>query len=134
MTGPTAGPPADAEGGRSGLPPELDPRGRRPAGSASPPPAKRRRSKKKIVAWVAAALAATIVVGAASGWAAFDHIVSGIKKINPFCSDPSGRPDGGVVGDLNILIVGSDSRSGLTPAQKKQMHVGHDVGRRSDTM
>jgi LCP family protein required for cell wall assembly len=35
---------------------------------------------------------------------------------------------------LNILLIGSDSRSGLTKAQEKNLHVGHDAGQRSDTM
>jgi LCP family protein required for cell wall assembly len=139
MTGPTDGPPASDAGGGTSLPPELDPRGGRRTTSSTPgttppkPAGKPRRSRKKILAWVAGALAAVLVVGAASGWAAFDHIVSGIKKLDVF-GGLSDRPSGGVTGDLNILIVGSDSRSGLTHAQKQQMHVGHDVGRRSDTM
>src|SRR2546421_49368 len=45
-----------------------------------------------------------------------------------------GRQPGGVKGDLNILLVGSDSRSGLTAAQQRQLHVGHNAGQRSDTM
>jgi LCP family protein required for cell wall assembly len=141
MTGPTDGPPADAAGGRSSLPPELDPRGPRRASTPGPADTPRtrgtrrgpRRSKKKILGWIAGALAAILVIGAATGWAAFDHIVSGIKKLDVFAG-LTDRPSGGVVGDLNILVVGSDSRSGLTSAQKKQMHVGHDVGQRSDTM
>jgi len=35
---------------------------------------------------------------------------------------------------LHILIIGSDSRAGLTHAQETQLHVGHDAGSRSDTM
>jgi LCP family protein required for cell wall assembly len=35
---------------------------------------------------------------------------------------------------LNVLIIGSDSRAGLTKAQKKSLHVGSDLGQRSDTM
>jgi LCP family protein required for cell wall assembly len=103
------------------------------ADQPAPPPAKR-RSRKRIAAWIAGGLAAVLVLGAVTGLVTIDHIISGIKKINPFCTDPCDRPGGGVKGDLNILIVGSDSRSGLTDAQKRQLHVGHDVGRRSDTM
>jgi LCP family protein required for cell wall assembly len=138
MTGPTDGPPAEQPG--SSLPPHLDPRRGRPGTSGRPgadqPPAQPRkpRSKKRIAAWIAGGLAVVLALGAVTGIVTLDHIISGIKKINPFCNDPCGRPGGGVKGDLNILIVGSDSRSGLTDAQKKQLHVGHDVGRRSDTM
>src|SRR3954468_2774360 len=143
MTGPNDGPSADQP--RQPLPPHLDPRrGRtggptrpgaetpapaRPAAAPRPP-----RSRKRILAWIAGGLAAALLVGTVTGVLTIDHILSGIKKINPFCTDPCGRPGGGVKGDLNILVVGSDSRSGLTTAQKRQLHVGHDVGKRSDTM
>jgi LCP family protein required for cell wall assembly len=35
---------------------------------------------------------------------------------------------------LNILLIGSDSRAGLTKAEQNNLHVGHDPGQRSDTM
>lgn len=35
---------------------------------------------------------------------------------------------------LNILLIGSDSRAGLSKAQQNNLHVGHDPGQRSDTM
>src|SRR4051794_3432783 len=140
MTGPTDGPSADQP--RQPLPPHLDPRRGRQGGPARPgaetaPPAatpRPRRSRKRILAWIAGGLAGVLLLGAVTGVMTLDHIISGIKKINPFCTDPCGRPDGGVKGDLNILVVGSDSRSGLTAQQKRQLHVGHDVGKRSDTM
>jgi LCP family protein required for cell wall assembly len=106
----------------------------RPGSDQPAAPSRPRPSRKRIAAWIAAGLAGVLLLGAVTGVVTVDHILSGIKKINPFCTDPCGRPGGGVKGDLNILIVGSDSRSGLTDAQKKQLHVGHDVGRRSDTM
>ena len=34
----------------------------------------------------------------------------------------------------NYLIVGSDSRDGLTAAQKQQLHTGSDTGKRTDSM
>ncbi len=138
MTGPTDGPPADRPG--SSLPPHLDPRRGRPGGPVRPgaeqpaAPPRKRRSRKRIAAWIAGGLAGVLVLGAVTGVVTLDHIISGIKKINPFCTDPCGRPGGGVKGDLNILLVGSDSRAGLTKAQQKQLHVGHDPGQRSDTM
>ncbi len=71
------------------------------------------------------------VLGA--GWLTIASILDRIKHINPFCTSCH-RPSGGAIGDLNILLVGSDSRAGLTKAQQKQLHVGHDPGQRSDTM
>jgi LCP family protein required for cell wall assembly len=44
----------------------------------------------------------------------------------------TGRPAQG--GGTNWLIVGSDSRSTLTPAQRNQYHVGSDQGLNTDTM
>src|SRR3954451_22800950 len=138
MTGPIDGPPADQPG--PPLPPHLDPLRGRPGGPVRPgaeqpaPKSGSPRSRKRVAAWIAGGLAGVLVLGAVTGVMTLDHIISGIKKINPFCTDPCGRPDGGVKGDLNILVVGSDSRSGLTAQQKWQLHVGHDVGKRSDTM
>jgi LCP family protein required for cell wall assembly len=47
-------------------------------------------------------------------------------------SDYDGRPAQGA--GTNWLIVGSDSRSNLTPAQKNELHVGSDQGQRTDTI
>jgi LCP family protein required for cell wall assembly len=86
-----------------------------------------------VIATVAGAMA--IVLTASFGVAALTglSILNSINKINPFCTNCH-RPSGGAVGDLNILIVGSDSRAGLTKGQEKHLHVGHDAGQRSDTM
>lgn len=114
------------------LPPELDPRGRRP--SASPRAAKPGWSRRrKVLTWVAGTLAVIVLFLAITGWTLLHHLLSSITHEQVFCSNCA-RPGGGVVGDLNILLVGSDSRAGLTPQQQQQLHVGHDVGQRSDTM
>lgn len=47
-------------------------------------------------------------------------------------ADYPGRPAAGK--GTNWLIVGSDSRDGLTDAQKTAMHTGTDSGKRSDSM
>jgi LCP family protein required for cell wall assembly len=39
-----------------------------------------------------------------------------------------------VGGDLNILLVGSDSRAGISRSEQNALHLGHDPGQRSDTM
>ena len=136
MTGPNDGPPRgpddQRESGDLPLPPHLNPRGTRP-GDPAAPTGKRKRSKKRIAAWIAGGLAAVLVIGAVSGVIAIDSILSKIRHADVFCHNCN-RPSGGVVGDLNILVVGSDSRAGLTRAQQNSLHVGSDVGRRSDTM
>jgi len=47
-------------------------------------------------------------------------------------SDYDGRPAQGA--GTNWLVVGSDSRSNLTQAQKNELHVGSDQGQRTDTI
>jgi LCP family protein required for cell wall assembly len=67
------------------------------------------------------------VVGVA--WFTISAILGDIhKKSCPSCADPIGGKG------LNVLLLGSDSRTGLTSAQKLELHVGHDAGQRSDTM
>jgi LCP family protein required for cell wall assembly len=134
---------------RRQLPPELDPR--RPAtrrGSSSrskPATAAKRRwhptgvisrwSNGKIAAVLAGTLVVTLGLGAVFGEMALNALIGGINHINPFCtSSDCHRPPGGAFGDLNILVVGSDSRAGLSKAQEKSLHVGNDAGQRSDTM
>jgi LCP family protein required for cell wall assembly len=46
--------------------------------------------------------------------------------------DYASRPAAGA--GTNWLITGSDSRAGLTRAQKRQLHTGTDAGHRSDTI
>src|SRR4051794_26873773 len=116
------------------LPPELDPRGPRPgAPIRSPRPTSAKSRRKRILTWVAAVVAGVVLVTSVTSWAFLQHLLNSITHTNVF-GGLADRPGGGVKGDLNILLVGSDSRSGLTDAQKQQLHVGHDVGRRSDTM
>ena len=137
MTGPNDGPEA---GNWPELPPELNPRrpGAKPPDRSPKPaepggPQRPRRSRKRIAAWIAGGLAVVLVIGAVTSWAAISHFLGNIKKIDVFCHNCT-RPSGGAEGDLNILLVGSDSREGLTAAQQRSLHVGHDPGQRSDTM
>jgi len=132
--------------GQRQLPPELDPRrGQRPtpggparpgqpAGPGGPKPPKPPKSRRRrIVTWVAAIVAGVVLVTSVTSWAFLQHLLNSITHTNVF-GGLTDRPGGGVKGDLNILLVGSDSRAGLTNTQKNQLHVGHDVGQRSDTM
>ncbi len=150
MTGPNDGPPGDGpdESGPA-LPPELDPRGPRSGsqprssqprssqprsgepGSTEPRP--RRSRRRRILMWTAGGVAALLLVTSVTSWAFLQHLLNTITQSNVF-GGLENRPGGGVKGDLNILLVGSDSRAGLTAQQRKDLHVGHDVGKRSDTM
>ena len=53
-----------------------------------------------------------------------------VSQVNAF---PSGKRPADTSG-TNYLIVGSDSRKGLTAAQRKQLHTGNDSGQRTDTI
>jgi len=116
------------------LPPELDPRGPRPGAPAKPPARKSTKTRRKrILMWGAAIVAGVVLVTSVTSWAFLQHLLNSITRTDVF-GGLTDRPSGGVQGDLNILLVGSDSRAGLTAAQKQELHVGHDVGQRSDTM
>jgi LCP family protein required for cell wall assembly len=53
-----------------------------------------------------------------------------VSQVNAF---PSGQRPADTPG-TNYLIVGSDSRKGLSAAQRKQLHTGNDSGQRTDTI
>jgi LCP family protein required for cell wall assembly len=129
--------PTDSDSGNwPELPPHLNPRGRGGTTGGSTgqtPPTKQGRSRKRILAWIAGGVAVVLAITAITSWATFEHLVGNITKINVFAGLHD-RPSPGVKGDLNILLVGSDSRAGLTKAQQNALHVGHDPGQRSDTM
>jgi LCP family protein required for cell wall assembly len=93
----------------------------------------RRWTRRRLLATTAGAMALVLIAVLGIGWFTVSSILDNIKHINPFCHSCE-RPSGGASGDLNILIVGSDSRAGLTRAQELQLHVGKADGRRSDTM
>jgi LCP family protein required for cell wall assembly len=53
-----------------------------------------------------------------------------VSQVNAF---PSGQRPADTPG-TNYLIVGSDSRKGLSAAQRRQLHTGNDAGQRTDTI
>lgn len=93
----------------------------------------RRWTRRRLVATTAGVMAVVVFAAVGVGWFAVSSILGKINHINPFCHSCS-RPSGGASGDLNILIVGSDSRAGLSRQEELQLHVGKADGRRSDTM
>jgi LCP family protein required for cell wall assembly len=125
---PAAGSPAAAP------PPATEP----PAGSAAaqpapaapqptiarPTPQKRRRrwSILRIVAW---ALAAYVIWLVALGV----YAATSLDKIQALSPDPIADTDGTV-----WLLVGSDSREGLSKKQQKQLRTGDTEGQRTDTI
>ncbi|MDQ1712363.1 MAG: hypothetical protein QOE45_1813 [Frankiaceae bacterium] len=105
------------------LPPELDPRGRRPA---------RRRGPARVLSWVAVVTAVAVLGVSGVGYAMLRYYDGNIDRLplNIGGSRPS-RVSGKA---QNFLLVGSDSREGLSPAELKKAATEFTPGRRSDTI
>jgi len=108
------------------LPPELSPR---PTSAAATTPASRRW-----VTWLTSALAAVVLVTSTGGWVMATYYDAKISRLFGL----SGLLSGDSSGPLTILIVGSDSREGLTKAEARELSTGTAQstasGQRSDTM
>jgi len=105
-------------------PPPLPPRAL-PVRRPGPPGARRlpRRTywRRRIVAVL------VLLLVAAAGFAT--HLDLGLARIDALPGDGSVTSKG-----TNWLIVGSDSREGLTAEQRRRLATGGDVGRRTDTI
>ncbi|WP_344978846.1 LCP family protein [Streptosporangium fragile] len=82
----------------------------------------------RLIARVLAGLVAVLLVLTVVG---YFMINSRLERIDAL-GDYEGRPADGP--GTNWLLVGSDSRAGLTAAQRKKLATGKAVGRRTDTM
>jgi LCP family protein required for cell wall assembly len=103
----------------------------RPGGRGPVPPAPPRRRRWKLARRIILILIVLFVVGSVITWFYLD---SSLQRVNAL-GDYSGRPAQGA--GTNWLIVGSDSRQGLTDAQAKQLHTGNSAavsGSRTDTI
>lgn len=106
----------------------------------TPTPAPRHQGRRSIIGRGAqrlfAVLSIGVVVASAVVWAGFATVTSKIKTENVF-GDLENRPDPNAGSSINFLLVGSDSREGLTKAQLRKLRVGSlatAAGRRSDTI
>jgi LCP family protein required for cell wall assembly len=84
---------------------------------------KRRRFRARYLLVLLLAWIAYLVVVPLVAW----HRVDAVAW-EPSGNRPSDQPG------TTYLLVGSDSRAGLTKAQRKQFHTGGDVGSRTDTI
>ncbi|HEY0805336.1 MAG TPA: LytR family transcriptional regulator, partial [Pseudonocardiaceae bacterium] len=113
-----------------GYPPaDYRPGGRPPGGGLPPAPPRRRRRWR--IRRILAVVLVLLLVGAVVTWFSMD---SALHRVNAL-SDYTGRPAPG--SGTNWLIVGSDSRQGLTNAQAAQLHTGDASavsGGRTDTI
>jgi LCP family protein required for cell wall assembly len=108
-------------------PPDLPPPGRRggqpPVASGDEPPRPRKRRTKRRIAGILV-LAWIVFLVAVPVWA--------WGKINKVDADPGGDRPGDQPG-TTYLLVGSDSRRGLTKAEQKKLATGGDSGGRGRT-
>ena len=117
-------PPASSAYGRGG-------KSAKPPKPPKPPRAGRaggRRRWGKIIGLSVLALVLIVVLGSLGTWLWASSKVAKVAAL----TDYTGRPAQG--GGTNWLVVGSDSRSNLTAAQKNELHVGTDQGQRTDTI
>ena len=83
-----------------------------------------------------AVLSIAVVIASAVVWAGFATVTGKIKTENVF-GNLENRPDRNAGSAINFLLVGSDSREGLTKEQLRKLRVGSiatAAGRRSDTL
>jgi LCP family protein required for cell wall assembly len=106
------------------LPPELDPRGRRAPGP--------RRRYARVLSWVAVVTSVLVVVASGVGYALVRYYDGNISRLP--LSIGGKRPDRVNGKALNFLLVGSDSREGLSKEELKKSSTEFTPGRRSDTM
>lgn len=102
-------------------------RGAHPPPPFSHPPRRRRGSATSWLRRVPLVLLVLVVVLLAL----FLYFFSRIEKVDAV-QDYDGRPDGG--SGTNWLIVGSDSREGLSDEEVKALRLGKVEGRRTDTI
>ena len=106
------------------LPPELSPRGPSPV----------TRTRKPWVTWLTTILAATVFVVGTGSWVMATYYDTKLTRIFGISSLLSGDSSG----PLTILVVGSDSRAGLSRDEARQLGTGTaenaGSGQRSDTM
>ena len=99
-------------------------RSRRKAGRGP----ERRRSRWKILLLVVGVLVVLLLLVVAGTWIWADGKLTKVAAI----TDYNGRPADGP--GTNWLIVGSDSRAGLSTQQQRELHVGSDSGVNTDTI
>ncbi|HEU0131605.1 MAG TPA: LCP family protein [Mycobacteriales bacterium] len=107
------------------LPPELDPRGRRPA--------RRERGRlARVLSWVAVLTSFAIVATSGVGYALYRYYDGNIDRLPLHIGGNRPARVGGKA--LNFLLVGSDSRDGLSKEELRKAATEFTPGRRSDTM
>jgi LCP family protein required for cell wall assembly len=87
-----------------------------------------RARRHRFVLIVIGALSVATLLVSCGAWVVTTYISAGLARLD---AGTSGTPTSGPV---NILVVGIDTRGGLTHAQEVNLHVGNDLGTNTDTM
>ncbi len=88
----------------------------------------RKARRQRLATAAIGCLSALTLLLSGGAWVLTSYVSSSIGRVN---ADTSGTPSSGPV---NILVVGIDTRGGLTHRQERLLHVGHDVSANTDTM
>jgi LCP family protein required for cell wall assembly len=118
-------PPAAAPPG--GLPPELSPRGAAPAAAAPRGPRRPGRALRRALS----VLLVLLLVGLVSGLVSLAYYDRRIDRVPVAAVGDGVDPDGG---DRNVLLVGSDSREGLTEEELLEVRTGLKGGGNEGTL
>ncbi|MFB9889488.1 LCP family protein [Planobispora takensis] len=125
--GPQAGPPGSplagsaggSSGGKGGAVPNVSSRSKSPRGP---------RRTGRLIARILIGLLVLLLVLAVAGYFTIDGRMKRIDALTDYEGRPADTPG------TTWLLVGSDSREGLTKAQRRKLATGSSVGRRTDTM
>ncbi|MGW6750823.1 LCP family protein [Streptomyces sp. NPDC055006] len=101
--------------------PARPPRPPRQERGRPPVPAPVRRKKSRWAMRVATTVSVTVLAAAGIGHAVVTGLDTEINRIDPF-KDMKNRPSGGH--GMNVLLVGTDGRDKITPAEKKKYRLG----------
>ncbi|GII84681.1 hypothetical protein Ssi03_26710 [Sphaerisporangium siamense] len=93
-----------------------------------PPRERRPRRTGRIVLRVVVILLALLLVLVVAGYFWINSRISTIESLTDYDGRPAATPG------EDWLLVGSDSRAGLSAAQRKKLATGRAVGKRTDTM
>ncbi len=89
--------------------------------------ARQRRSNLRSLV-ISGSLSGVVLIGSGVAWLAPNYAVNRIHSVD------AGTSEAESTGAMNILLVGVDKRDNLTRRQQNQLHLGRDVGQRTDTM
>ncbi|MEU0482770.1 LCP family protein [Streptosporangium sp. NPDC006013] len=117
---------APSDGSRAG---SGGPGGGGPGGGGGPRlPSWRPKRPGRLIVRILAGLLVVLLVVAIGGYFMINSRLTRIEALTDYEGRPADTPG------TNWLLVGSDSREGLTAAQRKKLATGKAVGRRTDTM